>query len=144
MPHPIGKRPSPLSIRLTVEERKTLEQKAGSQPLSTYVKALLFSQRRPTGSARGLISADRVLLAQLLGQLGASGLSASLSRMATAAETGSLHVDDLVAGQLSQACDDIRAMHLILLQALNAKLPEKPQRLTAIFHRTAVDPEVGE
>lgn len=142
MPHAV-KAPKPLSIRLSVAERAELDRRAGDMPVSAYVKARLFGEAyRPASRARRRMSADRVLLAQILGQLGGSGLSASLREMARAAETGSLHVDDLTASYLRDACNDVRNMHLRLLVALGMKVPEasfRPETLRAGFARASAD-----
>lgn len=139
MPHPV-KRPSPLSIRLSEVERLALERRANGVGLSTYVKSIALHGTTSTKSRR-TASADQVLLAQLLGQLGASGLAASMRDLAAAADSGSLYVDDLVVRRLNDACDDIRAMHLHLLKALGMKTPPSPMRETvrARFARAATD-----
>jgi len=105
---------------------------AGSQPVGAYVKHRLFAEGAKP--ARRRVSADRALLAQLIGQLGASGLAASLGRMAEAADTGSLHVDELVTARLHSACDDIRQMRLALLTALGGGASQQSD-LVARFHR---------
>jgi|GEM_PF-5441079 len=132
-------RPSPLSIRLTLTERAALERRAGGMGLSTFIKSLAL-EGLPS-RARRASSADQKLLAQLLGQLGAGGLAASMRDLAAAADSGSLYVDDLVVRRLHDACDDIHAMHLHLLKALGMKPPRRPVRKTvrARFARAAAD-----
>ncbi len=131
-------RPSPLSIRLSQAERAALERRAVGVGLSTFVKSVALHGAAP--GVRRTASADQVLLAQLLGQLGASGLVASMRDLAAAADSGSLYVDDLVVRRLHDACDDIRAMHLHLLKALGMKA-QRPARETvrARFSRAATD-----
>lgn len=137
------RRPAPLSIRLSDFERAALMRRAGSRPVGAYVKSVLF-ETGPTAGAPRAVSADRVLLAQILGQLGASGLAQSMKRLTEAADTGSLHLDDLTISRLHDACDDMRNMHLLLMTALGKKPPKgaaRPERLSKTFVRAAVDTE---
>src|SRR5690349_21372959 len=132
---PRSVRPAPLSLRLSDAERAQLVRRAGNAPISTYVKSVLFDDT--TGARRRRrVTADQALLAQLLGQLGASGLAMSLKRLAAAADTGSLYLDDLTIREIHNACDDVRGMHLHLLKALGKKLPDAPaktERLSVQF-----------
>lgn len=138
-------RQPPLSIRLTKMERAMLAHRAGPMGLSTYVKSVLFTGE-PASGRRARASADRVLLAQLLGQLGASGLAQSMKRLTAAADSGSLHLDDLTVSRLHDACDDVRGIHVLLMEALGKKVPQgaaRPQRLSVQFIRAAVDSEAA-
>jgi len=132
----------PVSLRLSKIERAALERRAGGVGLSTYVKSVLFEGSEPKSRSRRRVSADRILLAQILGQLGASGLGHSLARLAEAAASGSLHVDDLTTRRLHDACDDLRGVHWLLLKALGKKLPKaslRHERLSVQFARAATD-----
>jgi len=64
-----------------------------------------------------------------------------MARMATAADTGSLHVDDLVSQQLRAACTDIAAIRRQLATALGSQTPDAAARLRARFHGAATEPE---
>lgn len=130
-----GKRPAPLSIRLTPEERQHLEMLAGTMSLAGYIKMAALQgyrpNRTPTRTRR-----DQQALAKVLAALGASQLAASLERLSYAAASGSLYVDDRLAAKFAAACDDIRAMHLHLLEALGKKPSKTPipnQRLGIRF-----------
>lgn len=134
-----AKRRPPLSIRLNDGELARLKQLAGTTPLSTYIKsrALGGTSGSPTGRALG---ADRGLLAQVLGQLGASGLSVSMKRLADAAESGSLYVDARTASELRQACGCIDEMHTTLLAAVHGRSkPKPPTRLDELFNSLNAD-----
>jgi hypothetical protein len=122
MPHPV-KRRAPLSIRLTDGERDALCRRAGSQPISAYIKVILFGDAGPSGISGTRVLAEKVLLAQLLGRLGSSGLASSLGRLADAADSGSLHIDDLTTRRLHDAFDDVRSMHQLLMHALGKEVP---------------------
>jgi len=138
------KRPSPVSIRLTTEEVETLKKRSGALPLSTYIKETLFGEATlPPRQTRRVVSADRALLAQVLGQLGAGGMPASLRRLAEAADTGSLVVDDEISAKLHGACDQIQLMHAMLLDALagrRIKPPTVPTRLDELFNALSAMP----
>jgi hypothetical protein len=130
-------------LRLSKIERAALERRASGAGLSTYVKSVLFGETQAKARGRR-VSADQVLLAQILGQLGASGLASSLGRLVAAADSGSLHLDDLTIGRLHDACDDVRGIHLHLMKALGKKLPKTAahqNRLTVQFIRAAADIE---
>ncbi|HWA20531.1 MAG TPA: hypothetical protein VG757_16215 [Devosia sp.] len=124
------KRAAPLSIRLNEIERAALTRRAGGTGLSTFAKSILFGEGR---GGRATASADRALLAKVLGQLGASGLGPNLDRLAEAADSGSLFVDELTAMQLRYACEDIRQMRQLLMAALGWP----PQALGAVRPATA-------
>jgi hypothetical protein len=115
MPHPV-KRPSPLSIRLSEAERSQLEMRAGSRPLGAYVKGVIFGVGAPV--ARRRLSADTVLLGQLLAVLGRSRIAGNLEDLASAANSGSLGLHDETIERLEVACDDIRLVHNALMRAL--------------------------
>jgi len=138
---PTGKRPAPLSIRLTAAERQRLEELAGSMSLAAYIKLAALDGRKPSRAA-SRTRADQQALARVLAALGSSQLSASLERLSYAAKNGSLYVDDRIAEKFNAACDDIRAMHMHLLEALGKRLPATPppdQRLGITFSQAAYD-----
>jgi hypothetical protein len=111
----LGKRPSPLSIRLSAEERNELEALAGGEPLSTYVKRRLFDH---DGQRK---SANPALLAQLLATLGRSHVAGNLERLTRDAEFGILVADKETVRTLRDACDDIRLMHNALMRGLGLR-----------------------
>jgi hypothetical protein len=126
---PRAVRLSPVSVRLTKEERALLEKRAGGIGLSTYLKATVLgdgvrSRRKVPPSA------DQVLLARVLGQLGAVGIASYLRSLAEAAESGSLHLDDLTVTELKQACAAVLAMQVDLMRALG-KAPSEPALRTS-------------
>lgn len=120
------KRPSPLSLRLSDEERAQLQQDAGPLAVNAYIRKKLFggnarlrkSQRRP--------SMDHEQIAKLLGILGQSELGPSLIAIAMAADTGSLPVTPELTDELHQACDNVRTMRSSLITALGIKSEERP------------------
>lgn len=137
------KRPAPLSIRLTPEERRLLEELAGTMSLAAYIKMAALDGYRPSRMPARTLASQK-MLAQVLATLGANQLSASLERLSYAAASGSLYVDERLSAKFAAACDDIRAMHLHLLEALGKKPPNAPvpnQRLGIRFAQAAARPK---
>lgn len=119
------KRPSPISLRLTHEEREKLERAAGDMTLSRYIRARLFpdeavaqSRNRPKRKLHKPCP-DHVLLARVLGLLGSSDMAVNLARLAEAAEIGALPVTDEVQEELTSACTHVQSMRSTLMQAIS-------------------------
>lgn len=120
-------RTPPFSLRLTKEERNTLERRAGSMPLASYIKSVLFAPDAQTYRARRKPPvADKKALADVLACLGASRLSNTLNQIAKAANIGDLYFDDETKRVLNRACIDIAAMRDMLMRALGYKTPASP------------------
>jgi hypothetical protein len=100
-------------------ERAALMARAGNLPVSTYIKRSLFggSGVPPRRTAR-VVTVDRELLGRCLAALGKSQIGDSLTRLARLAEAGSLYCDPRTLARLRRACDDVRAMRTLLMQAL--------------------------
>ncbi len=116
-----NKIPTPFSLRLTFEERAALEQEAGDEPLGAYIrKKLLGSKRKPRRrrSRTRKPLKDEKALGELLGKLGESRLASNVNQLAKAANSGSLPVTPDTEKALQNACDDVRAMRMLLMQAL--------------------------
>lgn len=144
MSKPVGARSTPLSLRLTPDERQNLELRAGDLPVSTYVKRQLFNDQRQAATQFRKASTDRVLLAQLLATLGGSRLAPNLRTLADEAEVGTLIADDETVHLLKQACDDVRLMHNALMRGLglHEKAPSQHEiDASAAFNRAAEGPE---
>lgn len=112
---------APFSLRLTFEERAALEQSAGTRPLGAYIRSKLFGgqeapRRRRTRTKKPL--KDEKALGELLGKLGESRLASNINQLAKAANSGSLPVTPDTEKALQNACDDVRAMRMLLMQAL--------------------------
>lgn len=113
------KRPSPLSIRLTDEERVELKRAAAGQPLNGYIRDRLFgASGKAARSRRRKPVKDHVALAQALGLLGALDLGPSLRTLARAAESGALEMSPEVEEELRNACAVVLAIHSEILRAL--------------------------
>lgn len=120
-----SKRPTPVSLRLTVEERAQLEREAGGRSLSAHIRDCLFNGRaapRKTKSAGSV--KDHAALARVLSALGQSNLAEDFDNLAWAVRDGSI-VFSLESEQaLQRACADIAAMRRDLLKALGLRVGE--------------------
>jgi hypothetical protein len=123
-----GKREAPFSLRLTFEERVALEEQAGGMPLSAYIKSLLFTEDAPKYRRRRRAAAsDDKLLAEVLACLGASHIAKRLGVLSKAADSGSLYFDVDTKADIKRACDDVHAMHVLLMRALGMKVDQTPR-----------------
>lgn len=116
---------SPVSVRLTHEERKLLEQAAGEMSLSRYIRFRLFHADCKSSAA---LNQDRFspavrqkLLAQMLSALGKSELSSSLAELAELTRLGLLPNGTNVAAPLAQARDELSKLRHDLLLALGLR-----------------------
>lgn len=127
------KRPPPLSLRLSDEQRRNLEMRAGDIPVSTYVKNVLFE-----GEDFAKASADRILAARLLGMLGLSDIATNLATLAEQASAGTVW-DDKTLVQVTQARDHLHAIRTLLLKALGKEILDAiPQTLPS----PSIDPSL--
>lgn len=89
MPKP--RRPAPLSLRLTPEDRERLESDAVGMSLGAYIRWRLFDPDRPPPRHRGKAPVkDHQALSAVLGQLGQSRIASNLNQLAKAANAGAL------------------------------------------------------
>lgn len=116
----------PFAIRLTVDERRELERRAGEMALGGYIKAVLFADgdKRRRRGPRSPVK-DHAKLAEVLACLGQSRLGETLQQLSQAVESGTLHVDDSVPIAVQRACEDIILVRLLLMQALGFQLPSQ-------------------
>ena len=110
------KRPAPLSIRITDEERAQLKLAAGNLSLNAYVRSRLFGNRGPA-----VTRAKAHDLAQVLGKLGQSHLAGSFRDLAEAARIGALPVTPETEYAIRKACADMAAMKSALMGALGTQ-----------------------
>lgn len=134
----------PFAIRLTEEERKELERRAGEMAVGSYMKTVLFAGggERRRGARKPV--KDHAALAQVLACLGASRLPESLDRLAKAAESGLIEWDEDAPVAIKRACEDIAVMRLLLMRALGFRLPEElpTESVSQTFTRAAAhDPD---
>lgn len=111
--------PAPFSLRLTFEERASLEQAAGDMPLGAYIRGQIFEGKQTRQRRRYKRPVkDHQALGQLLGALGESRLANNLNQLAKSANTGSLPVTPETEKALREACAEIHQMRSLLMRAL--------------------------
>ena len=117
MPKP--KRPAPLSLRLTPEDRQRLEQDAAGMSLGAYIRWRLFDPGSPPPRHRGKAPIkDHQSISALLGKLGQSRIANNLNQLAKLAHSGSLVLTPDIEAELHKAVVDIAAMRAMLIAAL--------------------------
>lgn len=117
---PAKKRPAPLSIRVSDEQRERLLQMSGTMTVNAYVLWRLFGDDACKARQRR-ITQDMLVLSQILAKLGQSNLSPDLHTLAQSAKCGALHVTPELEDELSQACSDVADMKSMLMQAIGIK-----------------------
>ena len=115
------KKPTPFSLRLSVEERQLLEELAGTKPLGAYIRETLLSNTRPRRGRTFRPKEDNIILAQILAQLGASRIPNNINQLARAANTGSLLMTDDVLHDLNEAVQNIAFIKEILIKVLGLR-----------------------
>jgi hypothetical protein len=114
------KKALPFSIRLSEAEKASLRAQAGRVPLGAFIRSRILdtpirtSQRAPVKNTESL--------SQLLAKLGQSHLANNLNQLAKAANFGSLPVTEETEAELRQACKEVVAMRILLMQALGMKV----------------------
>lgn len=116
---PSSRRPAPLSLRLTPEERLRLERDAAGQSLAAYVKTRLFDGTAGPIRTRGKFPVkDHAALSAVLGKLGQSRIANNLNGLARAAHVGALDLTPDLEAELREACAEIFAIRSLLVEAL--------------------------
>ena len=114
-----GKRPAPLSLRLTKEERAKLEKQAGGLALGAYIKSVVFEETAPKYRKRKTPpSAEKQLLAEVLARLSASRTSANLNQIAKHLNQGTLVLDEELEADLKRAVAEVAWVRTTLLKAI--------------------------
>lgn len=124
-PMPKPRRPAPLSLRLTPEDRQRLEADAAGMSLGSYIRSRLFDSAGAFTRTRGKTPVrDHQVIATLLARLGSSGSATSLAELADAARSGSLVLTPEIEAGIDRALSDIAAMRSMLVTALG--LEDRP------------------
>ncbi|MEO1242763.1 MAG: hypothetical protein AAFX54_12715 [Pseudomonadota bacterium] len=115
------KRPPPLSIRVSDDERARLKRDASGGSVNAYVRQKLFGASAVSRKSKRQPAADMEALGRVLGALGQSRLASNLNQIAKAANMGALPVTPELEKELHDICADIHAMRCDLLKALGVK-----------------------
>jgi hypothetical protein len=108
----------PFSLRFTVEERKRLDELAGTQPLGSYIRDRLLGEQTEKRRKTRKPAPDTALLALVLSELGRSRLASNINQLAKAANMGALDITPEIEREIEQACVEIQAMRALLITAL--------------------------
>ncbi|WP_237072603.1 plasmid mobilization relaxosome protein MobC [Pseudaestuariivita rosea] len=115
-------RAAPFSLRLTAEERQQLEAQAGSMPLGSYIKSVVFASEAPRYRKRKKPPvAEQQLLAAVLAQLGKTRTANNLNQIAKHLNQGTLVIDEDLEADLKIAIAEVAWMRVTLMQALGMK-----------------------
>lgn len=115
------KRASPISIRVSDDERAQLQALAGRKPLGTYIKDCLFKGQKPRKTPERRPVDDFEALAKVLSALGRSDLFRNLDMLVAQAEAGTLDLTDAHVQTVLTACACVTSMRADLIQALGLK-----------------------
>ncbi len=118
---PVKKRSSlsPVTLRLTPEERQKLEELADGMTLSAYIRACIFAKesKRRKRRPRNVVE-DKKAVAEALALLGQSRIASNLNQLAYHANIGVLIVSDEEKAQIAEANAHLLAIRTLLMQAL--------------------------
>jgi hypothetical protein len=112
---------SPVTLRLTPDERAQLEELAAGMTLSAYIRACVFAKeerrrkRRPKNAV-----ADKKAMAEALALLGQSRIANNLNQLAYQANIGALAIDEDTRGQIDEAYLFVAEMRGLLVKALQS------------------------
>lgn len=110
---------SPVTLRLTPEERAKLQELAAGTTLSAYIRACLFDaeakrrKRRPKS-----VVADKQAAAEALALLGQSRIASNLNQLAYHANIGALIVGEQEKAKIAEANAHLEAIRSLLMQTL--------------------------
>ncbi|MEL7204415.1 MAG: plasmid mobilization relaxosome protein MobC [Pseudomonadota bacterium] len=114
-----AKRPAPLSLRLSDDERSRLERQAGGLALGAYIKSVVFDDAAPKYRKRkSPPSAEKQLLAEILARLSETRTANNLNQIAKHLNQGTLVVDEELEIDLKQAVAEVAWLRTELLKAL--------------------------
>ncbi len=114
------RRPAPLSLRLTRDERARLEVQAGGMALGAYIKSVVFDDEAPKyRKRRAAPDAEHQLFAEVLARLGSSRTASNLNQIAK--HLNQLVLDEELAADLNRAVAEVAWMRVTLMKALGSK-----------------------
>ena len=110
---------SPITLRVTDEERERLKSMAAGMSVSAYIRKCIFAgdatrRKRPSH----MPVKDQEAMARALALLGASRIANNLNQLAHKANMGSLIMDDDALAQIDETYSYVRLMRDELVSAL--------------------------
>lgn len=115
------KTPSPLTLRLTADERAKLEELAAGMTLSAYVRACVFAEETKRRKRRSKdVVEDKKTIAEVLALLGQSRLASNLNQLAHHANLGVLIVGDQEKANIAEVNVHLQAIRGLLVKALGS------------------------
>ena len=119
---PKRRRPSSLSIRVSDEERATLERKAGKRSLGAYVReTVLGGNQAPRRKGAAKPPVDYAMLGQVLGKLGQSEQVSVLFLLLAAVEGERVMMAEEDRAALQAARADVREVRALVMGALGLR-----------------------
>ena len=113
---------SPVTLRLTPEERERLEEIAAGMTLSAYIRACVFAEEEKRRKSRPRdVVADKKAAAEALALLGQSRIASNLNQLAYHANIGALIVGEAEKAQIAEAYDHVLQVRSLLMQALGKR-----------------------
>lgn len=122
-PKPLPKRStlSPVTLRLTHEERARLEELAQGMTLSAYIRACVFAEQSRRRKRRpASVVEDKKAIAEALALLGQSRIANNLNQLAYHANINALAIGPDEAAQIEEAYEYVLSIRSLLLTALGA------------------------
>jgi hypothetical protein len=118
-PPKLSARPSPVTLRVTPEERAKLEELANGMTLSAYIRACVFAEetKRRKKRPKNVIE-DKKATAEALALLGQSRIASNLNQLAHHANIGALIVGETEKAQIAEANAHLAEIRALLIQAL--------------------------
>lgn len=111
--------PSPITLRLTDEERAMLKDLAAGMSVSAYIRKCVFGNDTAPRKVRSRVPVkDELALARVLGMLGQSRIANNLNQIAYHANAGSLVVDEQCTKEIHEAYGHVISMRGDLINAL--------------------------
>ena len=114
------KRPAPISMRFNEAQLAKLKPYAGERSIGVYCRDyILKGHNLAAGGAKAGLHEEQVTVAQILREIGLSGISENLRFIRAALETKNTCRFDPIIGDLTDICADITNMRAVLLKRLN-------------------------
>lgn len=118
-PRPKRSALSPVTLRLTPEERARLEELAQGMTLSAYIRACLFAEQSKRRKRRpASVVEDKKAIAEALALLGQSRVANNLNQLAYNANIGALAIGPEEKAKIEEAYAHVLSIRSLLLTAL--------------------------